>query len=183
MGMCLCVCICGDVIAKHKESTATATVPGRTQNNGELNGVLNGKSSVFSHRFNVIAALTPLHSYFFTRCCPPPSLFTPVLCFRPTCSLCQIPLDILRLLFILFSLFFIFHCALSFSLSLPPRVPPSCVLPHPVCCRPQGHLIYRGQFSASCSQWAIWACNVSPCTLTPPPPVRDSKCLSAGLLH
>lgn len=47
---------------KQKESSGAVTVPGRTQDNGELNGVLNGKSSVFSHRFNVIAALTLLLS-------------------------------------------------------------------------------------------------------------------------
>lgn len=46
---------------KQKESSGAVTVPGRAQDNGEPNGVLNGKSSVFSHRFNVIAALTLLH--------------------------------------------------------------------------------------------------------------------------
>lgn len=47
---------------KQKESSGAVTVPGRTRDKGELNGVLNGKSSVFSHRFNVIAALTLLRS-------------------------------------------------------------------------------------------------------------------------
>ena len=64
----------GVVIVKQKESSGGVTVPGRTQDNRELNGVLNGKSSVFSHRFYVIAALTlllpalappPLSFYFF----------------------------------------------------------------------------------------------------------------------
>lgn len=48
-----------------------SAAPGRTRDNGELNGVLNGKSSVFSHRFNVIASLTQLHCYSPLR--PPPA--------------------------------------------------------------------------------------------------------------
>lgn len=63
---------------KQKESSGAVTVPGRTRDNGELNGVLNGKSSVFSHRFNVIAALTLLLCYFICCCLPLLRLFTSV---------------------------------------------------------------------------------------------------------
>lgn len=52
----LCVDALRVVIVKQKESTGAITVPDRTQDNSEPNGVLNGKSSVFSHRFNVAAA-------------------------------------------------------------------------------------------------------------------------------
>lgn len=67
---------------KQKESNGASTVPGRTQNNGELNGVLNGKSSVFSHRFNVIAALTLLRTVILC-CVPLLCFFTSVFCFHP----------------------------------------------------------------------------------------------------
>lgn len=65
---------------KQKESSGTVTVPGRTHDNGELNGVLNGKSSVFSHRFNVIAALTLLRSAI-SFAAVSPSCVSLLLCF------------------------------------------------------------------------------------------------------
>lgn len=65
---------------KQKESSGAVTVPGKTRDNGELNGVLNGKSSVFSHRFNVIAALTLLRSAILC-CLPLLCLFTSVFWF------------------------------------------------------------------------------------------------------
>lgn len=65
---------------KQKESSGAITVPGRTQDNGELNGVLNGKSSVFSHRFNVIAAPTLLRSAV-SFAAVSPSCVSLLLCF------------------------------------------------------------------------------------------------------
>lgn len=52
----LLLCADGLRVVKQKESTGAITVPDRTQDNSEPNGVLNGKSSVFSHRCNVAAA-------------------------------------------------------------------------------------------------------------------------------
>lgn len=62
----------GMFFVKQKESSGAVTVPGRNQDNCECNGVLNGKSSVFSHRFNVIAFL---HCYaLLFRSMLPPSI-------------------------------------------------------------------------------------------------------------
>lgn len=56
---------------KQKESSGAVTVPERTQDNSECNEVLNGKSSVFSHRFNVIPSFFQLCSVIpFTALSP-----------------------------------------------------------------------------------------------------------------
>lgn len=86
-GCCVCLGVCvwrvdglRAVIVKQKESSGAVTVPGRTRDNGKLNGVLNGKSSVFSHRFNVIAALTLLRSAISFATLSP-SCVSSLLCF------------------------------------------------------------------------------------------------------
>lgn len=137
---------------KQKESSGAVTVPGRTRDNGELNGVLNGKSSVFSHRFNVIAALTPLRSAV-PFAAVSPSCLSLLLCFvfvqnppPPPTLHAQMSHSPLFAVSSRRSTFDLFSSPLS-------AMPPFCALLHHGPCRPPGYLIYRGQFSASCSQW------------------------------
>lgn len=140
------------VIVKQKESSGAVTVPGRTRDNGELNGVLNGKSSVFSHRFNVIAALTLLRSAIsfaavFPSCvslllCFVVSKFPPI-SLQTQISHCPLFAGFLRL-YTLDSFFF-------FPFSLP-AILPLCPHHHGNCW-PSGYFTYRGQFPPHVHNW------------------------------
>ncbi len=70
---------------------------------------------------------------------------------------------------------------LSFSLSQSCLHSVFCLIMTPA--GPSCYLIYHGQFSASCSQWAIWVCNDSLCALTLSLSAKHSKRLSLGCLH
>lgn len=155
---------------KQKESSGAVTVPGRTQDNGELNGVLNGKSSVFSHRFNVIAALTLLRSAI-SFAAVSTSCVSSLLCFAflPPPPLCTPKFHTSPL-----SLQSVFPFPLSAFLPLCPHHGPY---------RPSGCLTYHGQFSASCSQLAIWFCNVSVFPHTVSFSAKHSERLSLGCPH
>lgn len=88
-GVWMCCClwrlgVWGYVIVKQKESCGAVTVPGRTQDNSECNGVLNGKSSVFRHRFNVIASFHSAMLCYSIQCFSLSWVFfIPVFCACP----------------------------------------------------------------------------------------------------